>query len=155
MHLTTKDPFENIITIICFPTFCIPTSGNKLLHRIYFRINCHISLKSYKVVEVSDETGNCYFNYISIYLLSCMGLSLSNILDCVVLVCVMLIVGYIYISNSISKIALSSPRFSKTVTIIHLLNENHHYLIFLQNIQICFLIAFLPYLRLISLKLKA
>lgn len=58
------------------------------------------NLKSYKVVEVSDETGNCYFNYISIYLLSCMGLSLSNILDCVVLVCVMLIVGYIYISNS-------------------------------------------------------
>lgn len=58
------------------------------------------SSKRYMVVEVSDDTGNCYFNYISIYLLSCMGLSLSNILDCVVFVCVMVIVGYIYISNS-------------------------------------------------------
>lgn len=58
------------------------------------------SSKQYMVIEVSDETGNCYFNYISVYLLSCMGLSLNSIVDCFVFLFVMLIVGYIYISNN-------------------------------------------------------
>ena len=56
--------------------------------------------KWYVVREVSDETGNYYFNYISIYLLSCMGLSLNSIVDCFVFLFVMIIVGYIYISNN-------------------------------------------------------
>lgn len=58
------------------------------------------SPKQYVVREVSDETGNYYFNYISIYLLSCMGLSLNSIVDCFVLLFVMIIVGSIYISNN-------------------------------------------------------
>lgn len=56
--------------------------------------------KKYLITEVSDETGNYYFNYISIYLLSCMGLTLNSIVDCFVFLFVMVIVGYIYISNN-------------------------------------------------------
>lgn len=56
--------------------------------------------KKYKVIDVSDETGNIYFTYISIYLLSCMGLTLNSIVDCFVFLFVMLVVGYIYISNN-------------------------------------------------------
>lgn len=56
--------------------------------------------KKYKIVDVSDETGNIYFTYISIYLLSCMGLTLNSIVDCFVFLFVMLVVGYIYISNN-------------------------------------------------------
>lgn len=54
---------------------------------------------SYKVVRVEDQTGNIYFNYISIYLLSCMGLTLNSIVDVFVLFFLMVIVGYIYIFN--------------------------------------------------------
>lgn len=53
----------------------------------------------YKVISIEDQTGNMYFNYISIYLLSCMGLTLNSIVDVFVLIFLMLIVGYIYISN--------------------------------------------------------
>lgn len=56
--------------------------------------------KKYKIIDVSDETGNIYFTYISIYLLSCMGLTLNSIVDCFVFLFVMLVVGYIYISNN-------------------------------------------------------
>lgn len=53
----------------------------------------------YKIVSVEDQTGNVYFNYISIYLLSCLGLTLNNIVDVFVLIFLMIIVGYIYITN--------------------------------------------------------
>ena len=53
----------------------------------------------YEVIGIEDQTGNVYFNYISIYLLSCMGLTLNSIVDVFVLMFLMLIVGYIYISN--------------------------------------------------------
>lgn len=53
----------------------------------------------YSVISIEDQTGNMYFNYISIYLLSCMGLTLNSIVDVFVLIFLMLIVGYIYISN--------------------------------------------------------
>lgn len=53
----------------------------------------------YEIKEVSDETSNNYFNYISVYLLSCLGLSLNNIVDIVVFILLMIIVGFIYISN--------------------------------------------------------
>lgn len=58
------------------------------------------STKRYLVLDVSDETSNYYFNYISIYLLSCMGLSLNSIVDCFVFLFLMIVVGYIYISNN-------------------------------------------------------
>ena len=38
----------------------------------------------YKVISIEDQTGNMYFNYISIYLLSCMGLTLNSIVDDIV-----------------------------------------------------------------------
>lgn len=53
----------------------------------------------YTIIEVEEQTGTVYFNYISIYLLSCLGLTLSNITDVFVLFFLMLIVGFIYISN--------------------------------------------------------
>ena len=53
----------------------------------------------YNVISIEDQTGNMYFNYISIYLLSCMGLTLNSIVDVFVLIFLMMIVGYIYISN--------------------------------------------------------
>lgn len=53
----------------------------------------------YIVKNIEDQSGNVYFNYISIYLLSCLGLSLNNIVDVFVLIFLMFIVGYIYIEN--------------------------------------------------------
>lgn len=58
--------------------------------------------KYYKIISVQDETSNYYFNYISIYLLSCMGLSLNNIVDVFILFFIMIIVGIIYISNDMT-----------------------------------------------------
>ena len=40
---------------------------------------------------------------ISVYLLSCIGLSLNNIVDVLVLVFLMALVGYIYITNDLSQ----------------------------------------------------
>ena len=59
------------------------------------------SEKCYEVQEVRDETSNNYFNYISVYLLSCIGLSLNNIVDVFVLAFLMIIVGYIFITNDL------------------------------------------------------
>ena len=56
----------------------------------------------YKIKTVADETGNIYFNYISIYLLSCLGLSLNNIVDVFVLTFLMCLVGFIYINNQMT-----------------------------------------------------
>lgn len=55
--------------------------------------------KNYTVISIEDQTSNYYFNYISIYLLSCLGLTLNKIVDVFVLLFLMLIVGFIYISN--------------------------------------------------------
>lgn len=54
---------------------------------------------SYEILRVEDQTGSVYFNYISIYLLSCLGLSLNSFVDVFVLFFLMLLVGYIYITN--------------------------------------------------------
>ena len=53
----------------------------------------------YKIKDIEDQTGNVYFNYISVYLLSCLGLSLNSIVDVFTLFFSMVLVGYIYISN--------------------------------------------------------
>lgn len=53
----------------------------------------------YEIIHIEDQTGNIYFNYISVYLLSCLGLTLNNIVDVFVLLFLMFLVGYIYISN--------------------------------------------------------
>jgi hypothetical protein len=54
----------------------------------------------YQVEKITDETSNYYFNYISLYFLSCLGLSLNNIVDCFIFLFLMLLIGYIYISNN-------------------------------------------------------
>ena len=62
---------------------------------VYLRIKLRNtkSEKCYIVQEVRDETGDYFFSYISVYLLSCIGLSLSNIFDVFVLV---FLVGYMH-----------------------------------------------------------
>lgn len=64
------------------------------------KIKSTVGRKKYKVITIVNETSNYYFSYISIYLLSCLGLSLSNIVDCFVFLFLMVIVGFIYISNN-------------------------------------------------------
>lgn len=66
------------------------------------KINVTACETYYKIIDVKEETSNNYFNYISIYLLSCLGLSLNNIVDVFVLVFLMCIVGFIYISNNMT-----------------------------------------------------
>ena len=56
----------------------------------------------YTIVEVQNETSNYYFNYISVYLLSCLGLTLNKIVDVFVFAFLMVIVGIIYISNDMT-----------------------------------------------------
>lgn len=62
---------------------------------VYLRIKLRNtkSEKCYIVQEVRDETGEYFFSYISVYLLSCIGLSLSNIFNVFVLV---FLVGYMH-----------------------------------------------------------
>lgn len=81
---------------VCILLFAIGVSAVYL----WIALGKGTNSKKYKIIEVSDETGNYYFNYISIYLLSCMGLTLNSIVDCFVFLFVMIIVGYIYISNN-------------------------------------------------------
>lgn len=71
---------------------------------VYLRIKTkNIKGEKYsRVISVQNETSNYYFNYISIYLLSCLGLTLNNIVDVFVLLFLMIIVGYIYISNKMT-----------------------------------------------------
>lgn len=59
-------------------------------------------IKNYKIISVEDQTSNYYFNYISIYLLSCLGLTLNRIVDVFVFIFLMLIVGVIYINNNMT-----------------------------------------------------
>lgn len=54
-----------------------------------------------KIKEIKDETSTNFLNYISIYFLSCIGLSLGSYEDVVVLVIVMFIIGYIYTSSNL------------------------------------------------------
>lgn len=56
---------------------------------------------SYSIEYITNETDKYFFNYLAVYLLPCIGLSLNNIVDVVVLVLLMMIIGYIYITNEI------------------------------------------------------
>lgn len=69
---------------------------------LWIKIKNTVTEKYYIIQDVQDETSNYYFNYISIYLLSCIGLSLNSIVDSFVFAFLMLIVGYIYISNNMT-----------------------------------------------------
>lgn len=82
--------------IVCFLIILTLTSIVHLL----INLKSGSGKKVYEVKEVSDETSNYYFNYISVYLLSCLGLTLNNIVDFFVFTFLMLVVGYIYISNN-------------------------------------------------------
>ena len=57
--------------------------------------------KRYEVISSRDETGNYYFSYISVYLLSCLGLTLNSIVDCFVFIFIMSIIGIVYVKNDL------------------------------------------------------
>lgn len=78
-----------MLLILCITSLCYLKKMTKKSAGIHL----------YKVKAVADETGNVYFNYISVYLLSCLGLSLNNIVDVFVLAFLMILVGFIYINN--------------------------------------------------------
>ncbi|WIW69876.1 hypothetical protein [Anaerosinus gibii] len=52
---------------------------------------------SYTICKAQNKSSEYFMNYIALYLLPCLGLSLENIVDVIVMVCVMCIIGYIYI----------------------------------------------------------
>lgn len=81
-----------ILVILCIGSFLYLKS----------KIKNTSGVKNYKVISVEDETSNYYFNYISIYLLSCLGLTLNSIVDVFVFCFLMIIVGIIYISNNMT-----------------------------------------------------
>lgn len=56
---------------------------------------------SYFIVEIENETDKHFFNYLMLYLLPCIGLSISSITDMFILVFIMFIIGIIYISNDL------------------------------------------------------
>lgn len=56
---------------------------------------------AYRITNISNETDKYFLNYICIYLLPCIGLSLNNIVDVYVLTALMLIIGFIYVTNDI------------------------------------------------------
>ena len=56
---------------------------------------------AYKIVRISNETDKYFLNYICVYLLPCIGLSLNNMVDIYVLSALMFIVGFIYTTNDI------------------------------------------------------
>ena len=58
-------------------------------------------VKEYEVKKCKNETVNYFFNYIAVYLISCMGLSLTRYADLFVVVFLMLLIGFIYVSNNI------------------------------------------------------
>ncbi|SFG92167.1 hypothetical protein SAMN05660649_03131 [Desulfotomaculum arcticum] len=55
----------------------------------------------YLIVKIDNETDKHYFNYLTLYFLPCIGLSIGNISDVFVLFIIMLIIGMVYISNDL------------------------------------------------------
>ena len=69
------------------------------LLRLTKRTDCS---HEYEIMEINEQTGTVYFNYISVYLLSCIGLSLNNTADVFVFCFLMILIGYIYVSNQMT-----------------------------------------------------
>lgn len=69
------------------------------LLRLTKRTDCS---HEYEIMEINEQTGTVYFNYISVYLLSCIGLSLNNAADVFVFCFLMILIGYIYVSNQMT-----------------------------------------------------
>lgn len=55
----------------------------------------------YIIKNYENETDKYFFGYISIYFLPCIGLSIDSISDIFILFAIMIIVGYVYISNDL------------------------------------------------------
>ena len=56
---------------------------------------------TYEIIKITNDTDKYFLNYICIYLLPCIGLSLDHIVDVYVLSALMFIIGFIYTTNDI------------------------------------------------------
>lgn len=84
----------NDYAIVVLLLLCLVSVGY-----LKYLLNQEEGTHDYTIKSLEDQTGSMYFNYISVYLLSCLGLSLNQIEDVFVLAFLMLLIGYIYISN--------------------------------------------------------
>lgn len=57
--------------------------------------------EDYLIVEIENETDKHYFNYLMLYFLPCIGLSIGNLPDVFVLIIIMIIIGIVYVSNEL------------------------------------------------------
>lgn len=57
--------------------------------------------KLYVVNSCKNETVNYFFNYIAVYFISSMGLTLTRYADLFVIIFLMILIGYIYVTNNV------------------------------------------------------
>lgn len=57
--------------------------------------------EDYLIVDIENETDKHYFNYLMLYFLPSIGLSIGNIPDVFVLITIMIIIGIVYVSNEL------------------------------------------------------
>lgn len=62
------------------------------------------STDDYKVLDVKNETATHFFNYLSLYFLPCIGLSISKISDIFVTLFLIALAGIVYVSSDLMYI---------------------------------------------------
>lgn len=60
--------------------------------------------QDYKILEIENKTADYYFEYVGLYFLPCIGLSIGNPVDCFVMVSIIGILGVVYVSNELMYI---------------------------------------------------
>lgn len=57
--------------------------------------------EEYRVISIENKTANYYFSYVGLYFLPCVGMTIGNIVDCFILLAIMIIIGFVYVSNDL------------------------------------------------------
>lgn len=60
--------------------------------------------QDYEILEIENKTADYYFEYVGLYFLPCIGLSIGNPVDCFVMVSIIGILGVVYVSNELMYI---------------------------------------------------
>lgn len=81
--------------------FTIISIGLSIFLIVLIKRSTQSGKEPYIIVEVENETDKHFFNYLAVYFLPCIGLSISSISDVFVLMSIMLIIGIIYVSNDL------------------------------------------------------
>lgn len=96
--------FRNIVFFNEVSDFAIIILGSlsvALLIWLKFYIREGTKTNCFKVLDFNNDTDKYYYSYISIYLLPTIGLSISSYADIFVLVSLVIIIGYVYVSNDL------------------------------------------------------